>query len=403
MSYDFLLVIAIVLLSTKVLGLLSQQVHMPAVVGALLAGLLLGPSGFGLVEESEFFVMSAEIGVLILMFLAGLDTDFKQLMQTGKLSVIIALLGVLVPLGGGMAVYSLWFHDTTDPHTLLKSIFAGVILTATSVSITVETLREMGKLKTKVGTAILGAAIIDDILGVIILATITGFTDPTAKTSLIFAKLIGYFFFLAVAAVVVIYCFRWLAKHHSHQRRVAIFGAGLCFSMAYVSEEFFGIAGITGAYFAGLMLCNLVEIREYIAKKMTVVGYLFFSPMFFASIGIKTNLDGMTKELILFALVYTIVAILAKIIGCVVGSKMVGFTSPQAVCIGIGMVSRGEVALIVAQKGAQAGLLDERLFPPTILMIIVTTLLTPILLKAFVKRYDISDTSTQLLFHHHRR
>ncbi len=403
MNYEFLLIIAIILLSTKVLGLLSQQVHMPAVVGALMAGLLLGPSGLGMVHESEFIATSAEIGVLILMFMAGLDTDFKQLMQTGKMSICIALAGVLMPLAGGMAVYSLWFHDTTDPHTVLKSIFAGVILTATSVSITVETLREMGKLKTKVGTAILGAAIIDDILGVIILATITGFTDPSAGFAQIFWKIGGFFLFLLASAVVVYFAFRWLDRYHPHQRRIAIFGVALCFIMAYVSEEFFGIAGITGAYFAGLMLCNLVEVREYIAKKLTVMGYLFFSPIFFASIGIKTDLDGMTQDLMIFALLYTLVAIGSKIIGCGVGAKLAGFHSAQALCVGIGMVSRGEVALIVAQKGAQVGLLDQRLFPPTVFMIIITTLITPLLLKAVVKNYDISDTSVQHLYHHTKR
>lgn len=403
MDYHFLLVLALILLSTKTLGLLSQRVHMPAVVGALLAGLLLGPSGFGLVEESEFFTMTAEVGVLLLMFMAGLDTDVKQLAETGKISIIIALAGVLFPLIGGMAVYSIWFYDATDPHTVLKAIFAGVILTATSVSITVETLREMGKLKTKVGTAILGAAILDDILGVIILATITSFTVASTSVSAVILKVLGYFVFLIFCSWLTNQLFRLLEKYHPHQRRIPVFSVSLCFIMAFISEEFFGIAGITGAYFAGLMLCNLHEVREYTVKKVTVLSYLFFSPVFFSNIGIKTNLDGMTTELFVFALVLTVVALITKMFGCGLGSRIMGFTNAQSICIGIGMVSRGEVALIMAQKGEQAGLLDTYLFPPIIFMIIATTLLSPILLKEFIKRFDISDTSSDHSFHHLKR
>ena len=178
-SYDFLLVSAIILLSTKVFGLLSQKVHMPQVVGALTVGIILGPGCLNILAETDFLMKAAEIGVIFLMFQAGLDTEFEELKKTGKASFIIALIGVIVPFLGGTIVYLLFFRSSAMTSIdLLKGCFVGVILTATSVSISVETLKEMGKLKGKVGTSILGAAIIDDILGIIVLTIITGVTSP---------------------------------------------------------------------------------------------------------------------------------------------------------------------------------------------------------------------------------
>ena len=185
MSYDFLLTIAIIMLFTKVFGLTSERVHMPQVVGALIAGVLVGPSCLGWVGETDFLVKAAEIGVIILMFNAGMDTDLDELKTTGFASFIIALIGVIVPLIGGVACYLAFDNDPTDPMNMLKAAFIGVVLTATSVSITVETLREMGKLKSKVGTAILGAAVIDDILGIVVLTILTALTDPSVKPILV--------------------------------------------------------------------------------------------------------------------------------------------------------------------------------------------------------------------------
>ena len=189
-SYDFLLFVAIILLSTKIFSLLSQKVNMPQVVGALLVGVLLGPSCLNILHETDFLTKSAEIGVIFLMFLAGLDTDFDDLKATGKSSVIIAFVGVLIPLGSGFLTYYLFFHgQRPDTMIFLESAFVGIVLTATSVSITVETLREMGKLKGKMGTSILGAAIIDDILGIIALTVITSFTVPGVEIMVVLLKI----------------------------------------------------------------------------------------------------------------------------------------------------------------------------------------------------------------------
>lgn len=380
-SYEFLLVIAIILLSTKLLGLLSERVHMPQVVGALVAGILLGPSVLNFVGETDFLLKTSEIGVIMLMFLAGLDTDLGELKKTGVASFIIALIGVIVPLIGGTACYELFFRDAADSLDFLKAVFIGVVLTATSVSITVETLREMGKLKGKVGTAILGAAVIDDILGIIILTVISGFADSSVNPVMVFVRIGLFFVFIAVVGFICYRMFQKMDVIWAHHRRLAIVSIAFCFILSYVAEAFFGIADITGAYFAGLILCNIMELREYVAKKISIMNYMFFSPVFFASIGIKTVLNGMNAEIALFSLVLLAIAVLSKVVGCGLGAKVCGFNGHDSLSIGVGMISRGEVALIVAQKGAAVGLINTNMFPAIVLVVIVTTLVTPILLK----------------------
>ncbi len=384
-SYDFLLFVAIILLSTKIFSLLSQKVNMPQVVGALLVGVLLGPSCLNILHETDFLTKSAEIGVIFLMFLAGLDTDFDDLKATGKSAVIIAFVGVLIPLGSGFLTYFLFFHgERPDTMIFLESAFVGIVLTATSVSITVETLREMGKLKGKMGTSILGAAIIDDILGIIALTVITSFTVPGIEIMVVLLKIFLFFVFIAVCGFFVFRLFRKLEIVYGTKRRVAIYAVVFCLLLSYISEVYFGVADITGAYFAGLILCNVTETKSYIASKINITSYMFFTPIFFASIGIKTVITGMSQELILFTLALLIVAILSKIVGCGLGAKICGFSNMDSLAIGVGMISRGEVALIVAQKGEQAGLISSTLFPAIVLVVIVTTLITPILLKAVV-------------------
>lgn len=384
-SYEFLLILAVILLSTKVFGLISERVHMPQVVGALIAGVVLGPSVLGLVEETDFLMKTSEIGVILLMFMAGLDTDLDELKKTGLASFVIALIGVLVPLAAGTGLYLVFFPDTSEPLHMLKALFIGVVLTATSVSITVETLREMGRLKGKVGTAILGAAIIDDIMGIIVLTLVSAMTDPTVKPIAVLGRILAFFVLLVIVGYIMYRLFRAITNEWSNHRRIAIYALAFCLILSFVAEHYFGIADITGAYFAGLILCNIMEAREYINKKVNIMAYMFFSPVFFASMGIKTELDGMTTSLLVFSLALLVIAILTKIIGCGLGARMMGFNWSDSLSVGLGMVSRGEVALIVAQKGAQSGLVDSSLFPPIVLVVIVTTLITPILLKLFMK------------------
>ena len=255
-SYSFLLIIAIILLSTKVLGLASGKISMPQVVGALVAGLILGPSVLGVVEETELLAALSEIGVIMLMFDAGLGTDLKELKTTGVASFVIAIIGVVVPLVGGMGLYMIYFPNNGDAMYMLEAVFIGVILTATSVSITVETLRELGKLQGKVGTAIMGAAVIDDILGIVVLTVVSSFTDPNVKISVVLLKILLFFLFVAIVGFICYKLFKILNNQYRDQmhRRVAIYSLSFCLIMSFCAEHFFGVADITGAYFAGLLL-----------------------------------------------------------------------------------------------------------------------------------------------------
>ena len=383
MDYSFLLIIAIILLSTKVLGLVSGKISMPQVVGALVAGLILGPSVLDVIQETDLVVVLSELGVIMLMFDAGLTTDLKELKNTGRAALIIAVLGILVPLVGGTALYMLYFPNAEDSLYLLRALFIGVILTATSVSITVETLRELGRLQGKIGTAIMGAAVIDDILGIIVLTVISSFVNQGVNVLLVLLKIVLFFVFVGVIGFIVYRLFAVLNRRYADKmhRRVAIYALSFCLILSFCAERFFNVADITGAYFAGLLLCNLPHVREYASRRVSIISYMFFSPIFFASIGIKTDLHGMTPALLVFSILRLLVAILSKIIGCGLGAKLCRFSNHDALSIGVGMVSRGEVALIVAQKGAASGLVSGAMFAPVILVVIVTTLITPILLK----------------------
>ena len=379
-SYVFLLSIAIILLATKGLGDLTNKVHMPQVVGALLAGVLLGPSCLGWIEETDFISKTAEIGVILLMFTAGFDTDINEMKKNSKACVIIALLGVFVPLLGGTACYYFFFEPgATDYDVILKSIFVGVILTATSVSITVEALREMGKLDGKVGNAILGAAIIDDILGIVVLTVVISMKDPSISILSIVIK-IAIYVILIVGMYLLAEKKRAFIDANCGKRRVTTYVLAFCLIVSFVTEHYFGIADITGAYLFGLILSKH-RIKKEVARKIASPSYLFFSPIFFASVGLKVELDGLTGKLIAFSLILLAVAVLTKILGCGIGARLCGFTKSEAFQVGVGMVSRGEVALIVAQKGFNVGLIDVSMFPAIVVVVIVTTIITPIVLR----------------------
>ena len=382
--YEFLLFLAIILISTKVLGLFSRKVHMPAVVGALAAGIVLGPSVLKLITldgtNGVYLEITAEIGVIFLMFSAGLETDLKEIKANALASFIVALIGVIVPLIGGFLGYALYFHtDFTDYQEVLKSVFIGVVLTATSVSITVETLRELGRLKGRVGTTILGAAVIDDILGIIVLTIVTSLKDTSVNPVTVMVKIVLYFIVIGILFFLVSKC-KPLIESEGQKRRVTVFALAFCFLLSYISEKFFGIADITGAYIAGLIISN-VQRSTYLESKFDTLSYLLLSPVFFASIGLKVNLPQMSVSIIMFAVALTVVAVLTKIVGCGLGAKICGYKNYQAKRIGVGMISRGEVALIVASKGSALGLMSSSILGPVIVVVVITTVITPILLK----------------------
>ncbi len=393
MSYKFLLDLALILLSTKLLGLITKKFQMPQVVGALLAGLVLGPGVLNVLQKTDIISNLSEVGVIVLMFCAGLETDIKELKKSGKASFVIALLGVLIPLGGGYLLAYIFNRPdliATDASgsIFLQNMFIGVILTATSVSITVETLKEMGKLSSRAGNAILGAAIIDDILGIVALTVITSLADPNVHLGKVLILIVLFFIFAVAVGFVIFKLFgMWTDRAPKDLRRFIIMAFVFCLLLSYIAEEVFGVTDITGAFIAGLVLSSTSRAK-YLMARFETLSYIMLSPIFFASIGLAVTLNDMSAVVIIFAVAILLVAVISKILGCGLGAKLCGYTNKEAIQIGAGMVSRGEVALIVANKGAEVGLMSSNLFGPIVIMVVVTTILAPILLKIVFKGND---------------
>lgn len=389
MSYHYLIDIALILLTTKVFGMITKRLQMPQVVGALIAGLVMGPAMLNIIHSTEFLSQVSELGVIVMMFTAGLGTSLNDLKQTGKSGFLVALCGVIVPLIGG-TILSLFFNTSTDPNAFMQNVFIGVVLTATSVSITVEALKEMGKLNTVVGNTILAAALIDDVLGLIALTIVTSIGGSAdANLLVVLLKIVAFFVLVVVVGIVVKKAMDWyIANVHSTDlQRYPIFAFILCLILSFCAEEFFGVADITGAFAAGLIISTTSKAK-YIELKFAPLSYLLLTPIFFASIGLKVELPEMNATIVIFSILLVVVAVLTKWIGCGLGAKLCGLKGHQCEQIGVGMVCRGEVALIVADKGAALGLMPEVFFGPVIIMVVATTILTPILLKFAYRKSD---------------
>ncbi len=378
MSYQYLLIICIILISTKVFGIFTGKMHLPQVVGALVAGLILGPAGFDMVHSSDLLEQLAELGVIVIMFSAGMETNLKELKQSGRASAVVAILGVIVPLGLGTLLMT-FFNPGGN---ILHNIFIGTILTATSVSITVETLKEMGKLSTKVGNTILGAALLDDILGLVCLTVVTGLGGDDVNILAVLLKILLFFVFALVVGLIYKKIMVWYETivHERNLHRFPILAFALCLFMAWAAEVWFGVADIIGAFFVGLAVANSPK-GSYISSKFAPMSYLLLTPIFFANIGLSIELPPMSSQIILFTVLFVAVGILSKLIGCGIGAKACGYSRREAVQIGFGMACRGEVALIVANKGLSTGLVPQEFFGPIIVMVVCCAVFTPILLK----------------------
>ncbi len=373
--------IAIILIAAKIFGILARMLKAPQVVGEIIAGLIIGPCVLGWVNQTDFLSKMAEIGVVIIMFSAGLETNLRDLIKTGPMAFLIACMGVLVPLLGGALLYMAFYGASPwMSEGFYKAVFMGTILTATSVSITVQTLRELGYLKSRVGTTIISAAIIDDIIGIMVLTFVIGMKNPDVNALDTVLNTVAFVIFAFVGGFIIYKVFKAFDVRYEHTRRVAIVGLAFCFAMAYMAEEYFGIADITGAYVAGIILCSLQD-SQYIARKMDINSYMMFGPVFFASIGLKTNISSFDGSILLFAIAFVMVGMITKIIGCGLVAKICRFNMNDTLKIGVGMMIRGEVALIVAQKGLSVGLLDPVYFTAVILLIIVSSITAPLTLK----------------------
>ena len=374
--------LAIIILSAKFLGLAARKFAAPQVVGEILAGLLIGPCMLNLVQGSDALSTFAEIGVVLLMFTTGLGTNIRELLKAGPIATFIACVGVFVPLVGGTLLYSAFYgFAAVGTPEFFRALFIGTIMTATSVSITVATLQELGHLKSFLGTTIVSAAVIDDVIGIIVLTCVIGASSGEGA-SLGGVLLNTVLFFLVAIGIgfVIHHAMKWLDARNPHTQRITIVSLAFCFAMAYIAEQYFGIADITGAYIAGIVLCSMSD-APYVERRVDISNYVIFAPVFFASIGLKTDISGLTPEILLFSVCFVLVALATKIIGCGLAAKLCRFEWGDALKVGVGMMTRGEVALIVAKKGLEVGVVDSVYFTAVILLIVVSSIATPLVLK----------------------
>ncbi len=381
-TLEILRILAIIIISAKLFGLIARKLKAPQVAGEIIAGLLIGPSLLNLVSSSDFLAGMAEIGVILLMFSAGLETDIDKLKKSGGKATIIALAGVFIPLILGTLLY-MGFYGVSKPGSpeFIQAVFIGTILTATSVSITVQALKELGKISTEVGTTIMSAAIIDDVIGIVVLTAVLGMKDPSANLGMVCIKTVAFFALAVIVGIVIFKIMQKADKRWPHTRRIPIMGMTLAFVLAYVADKYFGVADITGAYVAGIILSSLDD-SEYIDRKMDISSYMIFGPIFFCSVGLQTNLRTVDMTVLAFSAAFVLVGLLGKVVGCGLISKALKYNTSDSLKIGVGMMTRGEVALIVAQRGLKAEIIDSRYFTAVILLIVISSILTPIILKA---------------------
>ena len=386
-TYIILRDLAIIILAAKFMGLVAKKCRIPAVAGEIVAGLIIGPCLLGWVAPSDFISQMAEIGVILIMFSAGLETNLKELKKTGIKALIIACFGVAVPLVGGALLYAGFYgSDGPGSESFFRALFIGCIMTATSVSITVESLKEMGHLQGTIGQTILSAAIIDDVIGIIVLTFVLGMKDPANNPGIVILKTVAFLVLALLFGIVFYQIFKKIDARYPHTRRIPIIGLGLCFILSYIAEKYFGIADITGAYIAGIILCN-VRDAEYIDRKVSINSYMIFAPIFFVGIGLKTDFSHIVVDMILFSVLFVLVACLGKIIGCGIISKCMRFSWTDSLKIGVGMMTRGEVALIITNKGMNLGIIDSSYFTAVILLIIVSSISVPIILKLLYSKF----------------
>ncbi|AAP08591.1 cation:proton antiporter [Bacillus cereus] len=373
MEFEFFFQIAVILLSTKLGGDLSVRLGQPSVLGKLIVGIVIGPAVLGWIENSELLTQLSNVGVILLMFMAGLETDLEELNANRNSSLAVALGGIILPFVGGYVSGLVMGMEQGN------AVFLGLLLCATSVSISVQTLRDLGKMKTRESTTMLGAAVFDDILVVILLAFAMSFlgTDDVNLTMVILKKIVFFASIILIGWKGVPAIMRWLSPLRVSESIVSA-ALIICFSFAYFGE-LLGIAGIIGAFAAGIAISQ-TNYKHEVEKKVEPIAYAMFVPVFFVSIGMNITFDGIGNQ-IWFILALTVIAVLTKLIGCGFGARMTGFDAKSSAIIGAGMVSRGEVALIIAGTGLSSGLLAQDYFTAIGIVVILTTMITPPMLK----------------------
>ncbi len=370
-----------IVLGTKLAGDLSVKLGQPSVLGKLIVGIVIGPAVLGWIEPSEFIDTFSQIGVLLLMFIAGLETDVQELNRNRNASLAVAVGGVILPFVGG------YLSGIAIGMEQAYAIFLGLILSATSVSITVQTLKDLGQLNTRESTTILGAAVADDVLVVVLLAFVMSFLvgGDVSISSVVLKKILFFVTIVLIGWKLVPPLLRLLAPLKVTESVISA-AFIVCMSFAYYAE-LLGITGIIGAFAAGIAISQ-TKYKEEVEQKIEPIAYAVFVPVFFVSIGLSVSFKGIGEQ-IWFIFALTLIAIFTKLIGCGLGARVTGFNMRSSFAIGAGMISRGEVALIIAALGLEAQLLAPEYFTSLVVVVILTTLVTPpILKKVFAKDED---------------
>ncbi len=390
--YSVLLPLAIIMALSKLLIKCCEKLKLPSVVGMLFAGLLIGfikyiPAQTIITSDSmEGLGFIAKIGVILIMFNAGLGTDIRAIKSIGLPALGITAAGVVVPMGIGFVVACLFNGGFGAPtEVLLNNLFYGTILTATSVSVTVATLKEMGKLNGKAGNTVVAAAILDDIIGVIVLSVVIGMKNGSGATGTgtpteVIIKTIAFFVSAVIVGFIFMKIFKIIEQKYPHHRLLPIFSLSLCFFFAYASEKWFGVADITGAFAAGIVLSTNPE-SGYIERKSDIMSYMIFTPVFFANIGITTEFGAIDAGLIAFGVCFIVAGLAGKVIGCGGVARLCGYDMKDSLRVGVGMMARAEVALVCAQKGVENGMIQSSIMPFIVVLIIVSSFATPIILR----------------------
>lgn len=386
MNPNFLIELCLILVLTKLLGSITNKLRITNVVGALIAGIILGPSVLKIISYDVFWEYASHIGIILLMFNAGLETNLDHIKKVGFSSFLIALMGVIIPLIVGFSIGYFIMNLS-----YLDSIFIGIIFTPTSVSITSQTLKDLKVFSSKSGSAIMGSAIIDDILGVFILTLFGGSLGQETKVQTILIGLVLFFIFSFLLIKYLPSFINNLSINKDHKHRMPLYALILCFAIAFISEEFFHVTSIIGAYLTGIVFSKYI-FQHTVYKQLNYLSYFIFSPIFFASIGMQTTLYSFTKLTIILTIILFIGAALSKFIACFITSKILGFHFLDSARIGAGMISRGEVSLIIMNIGISSGILKENLISPIIIVVILTTVITPIILSNLYKNYSVQNT-----------
>jgi Kef-type K+ transport system membrane component KefB len=384
----FLLALSLIIFLAKAAGYVSVRLHQPAVLGELLMGLILGPTVLDLLGREPFLhggasagtFLLADLGVIFLMFMAGLEVDLEQMRTVGKTAVYAGTMGIVFPLALGVPTALAFGYSST------AALFIALILTATSVSISAQTLMELGFLRSREGLALLGAAVVDDVLVVLLLSGFLATFGHVENQAIGQYLLIGVriVLYLLVAAVIGVFLLTPVVRKVSTlpiSEGVIALVIVVTLLFAWASEAIGGMAAITGSFLAGLFFAR-TPLRRRIEEGMHTITYGLLVPVFFVSIGLRANGQGLGASDLVFALTIIVVAVLGKIVGCGLGARASGFNTNESLRVGVGMVSRGEVGLIVAATGLEAGLIDNVIFSSAVLVVLATTLLTPLLLRS---------------------